>query len=71
MRGERQGHTLQTTALINEAFLQTDRLEKRELAEPGPFLWGLGPVDATDSGRLRSLSSQCQARWGRVTGDLG
>ena len=46
MRGERVEHTLQTNALINEAYLRLVDI-RRPMAGPGPFFDG-GASDAAD-----------------------
>ena len=38
MAGERPGHILQTTALVNETFFAVDRLAERRMSGPRPFL---------------------------------
>ena len=48
MRGERPGHTLQTSALINAA----GRTKTRSLGKSGALLWRVGTIDAPDSGRF-------------------
>src|SRR5436190_16411301 len=52
MSRERTGHTLQTTALLNEAYLQLVDDPKRNLAESHPF-YGCGR--ATDAAHHRRL----------------
>ena len=40
MRRERAGHSLQTTALVNEAYLRLVDYKRMQLAEPRPFPGG-------------------------------
>jgi hypothetical protein len=49
MARERDGHTLQTTALINELYPWAFRLERGGLAEPRPFLRAVRAADAAHS----------------------
>ena len=51
MRGERSGHSLQTTALVHEAYMRLVDYKQNAVAEPGPFLRGIVSVDAPHSGR--------------------
>jgi ECF sigma factor len=51
MRKERDGHTLQTTALINELYLRLLRSTASGLAKSGPLFRTLRPPDAADSHR--------------------
>ena len=46
MRGERAGHPLQTTALVNEAYLRLVDSHRVQLAEPRPLLRDLRRIDA-------------------------
>jgi ECF sigma factor len=48
--GERPGHTLQATALVNEAYLRVVGLQPSRVAEPGSVLRRGGSIDAPDSG---------------------
>jgi DNA-directed RNA polymerase specialized sigma24 family protein len=49
MKRERPGHSLQTTALVNEAYMRLVDYE-RAVAKSRPFLRGFVPVDAAHSG---------------------
>ena len=50
MRRERAGHTLQTTAILNEAYLRLVDNTKPLLAEPEPLCRGGRTVDAAHHG---------------------
>ncbi|MEJ7700233.1 MAG: ECF-type sigma factor [Pyrinomonadaceae bacterium] len=50
LRRERAGHTLQTTALIHEAYLKLIDQRDGQLAKPRPFFRHRRPSDAPDSG---------------------
>ncbi len=54
LAGERRGHVLQTTALVNEAFVPPDRLAAGRMAEPRPFFWSGGDADAAHPGAIRA-----------------
>ena len=71
MAGERAGHTLQTSALVNEAYLRLVDFKKRELAKPGPLLRRIGPTDAANPGGFCTLSPLSQARWRNAHGVVG
>lgn len=57
MSRERESHTLQTTALVNEAYLEVDRSEERSLAEPGALFWHCRADHAANSDRSRAQTS--------------
>ena len=63
LRRERIDHTLQPTALINEAYLRAGRQQQRKLGEPCPFLRHLGTSDAPHSCGPRTSAPGGQA-WG-------
>ena len=50
MRGERPGHSLQTTALVNEAYMRLIDYKTHAVAESRPFLRGFVAVDEAHSG---------------------
>ncbi len=56
MRRERAGHSLQTTALVNEAYMRLVDYKQDAVAESGPFLRRVIPVDAPHSGRSCATS---------------
>ena len=51
MRRERAGHLLQTSALINEAYLRLMEQPELNLREPYALLWHCSTFNATDTGR--------------------
>ena len=57
MNGERPGHTLQATALVNEAYLQARRYQPDPVAGPRALLCDGGPTDAPDSDRCGARST--------------
>ena len=58
MGGQRPDHTLQTTALVNEAYLRLADQTNPSLAEPRPLLRRRRASDAPNPGQLRQeLSS--------------
>src|SRR6058998_3738327 len=63
MRNERAGHTLQTTALIHEAYLRLIDAP-RALAKSRALLCDRCPPDAADSRRLRPRTRLSEA-WRR------
>ena len=71
MAGERPGHTLQTSALVHEAYLRLVDVQEGELAKSRPFLRRLGPADAAHPGGLRALPRLSQARWRCPDGLVG
>ncbi len=54
MGGERAGHSLQTTALVNEAYMRPGGLQANEMAEPGALLRGLGAINEAHPGGPRA-----------------
>jgi RNA polymerase sigma-70 factor, ECF subfamily len=50
MRGERPGHSLQTTALVNEAYLRLVDYERMQWQNRAHFFAVSAQVDATHSG---------------------
>ena len=65
MSGERPGHTLQTTALVNETYLRLVNSEETQLGRPDAFLRRLRADDAPDSGGLDPFAAGAEARRGR------
>ncbi len=55
MAGERPGHTLQTTALVNEVYLRLVDCGQSQLAGSGAFLCRVRPADAAYSDRFCPL----------------
>ena len=64
MRRERAGHTLQTTALVHEAYLRLIDADHVRLEEPGPLLRGSGADDAPHTGRPRAANVDRRERGG-------
>ena len=62
LRAERPDHTLQSAALVHEAYLQPCRNECPTVGEPDSFLRDSRPVHAPDSCGLRPSSQSRQAR---------
>ena len=65
---EREGHTLQTTALINEIVFTAFRSASGGLAESRPFLRPMCPADAAHTDRLartidRKSEAEALLRW--------
>jgi hypothetical protein len=60
MGRERPGHSLQTTALVNEAYLQPHRPEKRAVAKSGSFFRHSITAQAAYPRRSRSFSPLCE-----------
>src|SRR5437016_4502135 len=54
MKGERSGHSLQTTALVNEAYLRLADYKHMQWQDRAQVLRCLGPGDATHPGGARS-----------------
>ena len=52
MSHERANHTLQPTALVNEAYLRLVQIHKVEVARPGALLRRGRSRDASDPGRF-------------------
>ena len=50
MGRERADHTLQTTALVNEAYLRLIDASRGRVAKPRPLLRHLGAIDAANPG---------------------
>ena len=50
MKRERAGHSLQTTALVNEAYMRLVDYKRHAVAESRPFFRGFGAVDEAHSG---------------------
>ena len=48
MRRERPEHTLQPTALVNEAYMRPDQRPRRTVGQPRPFFRDRRASDATD-----------------------
>src|SRR5256885_16997102 len=67
MRQEKPGHTLQTTALVNEAYLRLVD-QKSTLEEPRALLCLVRAVDASHSCRSRAQAEVFQAGWRRAPG---
>ena len=57
LRRERGEHTLQPTALVNEAYFKAGRSAKCEMAESSPFFRNFRAVDAPDPGGPRTPAS--------------
>ena len=71
MKRERRDHTLQTCALINEAYLRLDRSAARQLEQPGPLLRGGVADHAADSRRLCTIARIREAGRRRPEGPPG
>ena len=71
MSQERPGHTLQTTALVNEAYLRLADQKEVHWQNRAQFLRGRGPVDAAHSGRSCPQSATHQARRRRAQSHFG
>ena len=71
MAGERSGHTLQTSALVNEAYLRLVDVKKRELAKSCPLLRRIGPIDAANPGGFCTVASLSEARRRNAHGVVG
>ena len=56
MRGERPGHTLQTTAPCQRSLRSVDRCRQDGLAKPGSFLRRCGKANAAHSGGFRKVA---------------
>lgn len=56
MAGQPSDHTLQTTALVNEAYLRLVDCEQVRWRDRAHFLCGVGTIKAADSGRFCTLS---------------
>ena len=54
MARERAGHTLQTTALVNEVYLRLIGRRGGLMAGSGSFFCPLRPIDASRAGRSRA-----------------
>src|SRR6266481_53256 len=63
MCGERPGHTLQTTALVNEAYLRLVNSRQVNWQNRAHFFCHLCPIDATNTGGLRPRARIPKARW--------
>ena len=61
LRRERIGHTLQPTALVNEAYLKLVDQKNAPLAKPRAILWCCRPTDAAHSGGSRARPSGGEA----------
>ena len=61
LQRERSDHTLQSTALVHEAYVPPDRPETAGVAESRPFFRSRGPSYATDSRRVCPRPSSRQA----------
>ena len=64
MAGERPGHTLQPTALVNEAYLRLVNLKQMQWAEPRPFSCDGRSTDAAHSRGLRPIAQLPETRGG-------
>ena len=62
MRGERPDHTLQTTALVNEAYLRLAGPDEPALAGPHPLFRRGRADDAAHPGRLRPRTAKGETR---------
>ena len=61
MRNEREGHTLQTTALVNEVYLRLAGIDGLEWRDRAPLFRDGGDADAPRPGRLRAPAGARQA----------
>ena len=68
---ERPDHTLQTTALLDEAYLRLAGPNQSKLAEPGPFLRVAAQRDAPNPGQSRQEQSRAKARRRRGMDRIG
>ena len=66
MRRERDGHTLQTTALVNEAYMRLIDWKTAQMGKPGAFFRRFGAIDAKDSGRFRPQTTENRRRRSRA-----
>ena len=57
MAGESPGHTLQTTALVNEAYLRLVDVKDVSWQNRAHFFGVSAPADAANPGRLSTFSS--------------
>ena len=71
MRRERQDHTLQPTALINEAYLRLFKDRDVGLGRPRPLLRNRRAGHAADPGRPRAPTACAQTRDGRTRRSIG
>ena len=71
MANERAGHSLQATALVNEAFLRLINVRRVNWQNRAHFSGGVGPPDAPDSGRVRSSARVSETRRARPESDAG
>jgi hypothetical protein len=71
MEGQRPDHTLQTTALVNEAYLRLADQTNPKLAEPRPFLRRGRSFDASNSGQLREEQPSAKTRRRRAQDRIG
>ncbi len=62
MSNEKPGHTLQTTALVNEAYLRLVDSAQAELGGPDPLLRGVRAGDAAHSGGLGAFAAGAETR---------
>ena len=53
LRKEREDHTLQSAALVNEAYLRLVRMQSSAVGKPHPFFCHRCAAHTADSGRLR------------------
>ncbi len=59
---QRADHTLQSAALVNEAYLRLVRRQSPQWAKPATLFWSGGANDEADPGGLCPKPSCCQAR---------
>ena len=63
LRGERSGHTLQPTALVNEAFLRVIGQSEAHISSKSPFCRYCFVGHATCAGGSCSSKRYAKARW--------
>ena len=66
MRGQPPGISVQTTMLVNEAYLRLAACFGHILPRPGALPGPLRATDAPDPGGLRPCARIAQARWRRL-----
>jgi hypothetical protein len=65
LRRQRQNHTLQPTALVNEAYLKLVSQRNARWQNRAQFFWSRS-IDVSHSGRSCASVSDCQSRHGRA-----
>ena len=67
LRNERLGHTLQSTALVHEAYLRLKKQDAGQFENRVALCSDFRTIDEADSCGVRSQAARGQTRWGPTT----